>query len=592
MTISSTTNRVSYAGNGSTTIFSFPYKFLANSDLIVIEVTDSTGAEVIKTITTHYTVSGAGESIGGSVTMLVAPALGKTLVIVRSPALTQGLDLVENDSLPAESVEEALDRSTMIHQRTRELVDRSVSLPDGFTDTFDPSLPALMADNPGATIIINAAGDGFKIGPLADEIEDAQADADAAAASAAAASASASSASSSASAAAASAAAAAVGTFTGALLLPHISTPSTPAASYDKLYFKSDNKLYFLNPSGTESLVVNNAEVIAKVLTGYTSGAGTVASTDTILQGIQKLNGNAVLANSSNQIRNLGIAFSVGASAATIAIKTAAGSDASSTDFVSIGFRNATSANGQYSIVNITGALSMTLSSGSTLGQISAQASYMFVYLINNSGTAEVAVSASLYDDGSIVSTTAEGGAGAADSATAIYSTTARSNVALRLVGRILNTQTTAGTWTSTPTQISLTPFTNIIRYQQKSLGSTINTTGVMSDVTFTGLRVGYLYRVSCVFYGDHANTLDNRKRYQIQARMNGSGVGIVLQSKSRAAGASAIEFSATTSETFIVTGAGNGTLDFNVADLSNMEITSGTVFVEELIGYTSTSIW
>jgi hypothetical protein len=37
---------------------------------------------------------------------------------------------------------------------------------------------------------------------------------------------------------------------------------------------------------------VSNAAVIAKVLTGYTSGAGTVAATDTLLQAIQKLNGN------------------------------------------------------------------------------------------------------------------------------------------------------------------------------------------------------------------------------------------------------------------------------------------------------------
>jgi hypothetical protein len=38
---------------------------------------------------------------------------------------------------------------------------------------------------------------------------------------------------------------------------------------------------------------LTNAPVIAKVLTGYVSGAGTVAATDSILQAIQKLNGNA-----------------------------------------------------------------------------------------------------------------------------------------------------------------------------------------------------------------------------------------------------------------------------------------------------------
>ncbi|MEI7529159.1 MAG: hypothetical protein WCK76_09455, partial [Elusimicrobiota bacterium] len=40
---------------------------------------------------------------------------------------------------------------------------------------------------------------------------------------------------------------------------------------------------------------LTNAPVIAKVLTGYTSGAGTVSSGDSILQAIQKLNGNDAL---------------------------------------------------------------------------------------------------------------------------------------------------------------------------------------------------------------------------------------------------------------------------------------------------------
>ena len=42
----------------------------------------------------------------------------------------------------------------------------------------------------------------------------------------------------------------------------------------------------------TGAVTLSNAAVIGKVLTGYTSGAGTVAATDTILEAIQKLNGN------------------------------------------------------------------------------------------------------------------------------------------------------------------------------------------------------------------------------------------------------------------------------------------------------------
>lgn len=44
--------------------------------------------------------------------------------------------------------------------------------------------------------------------------------------------------------------------------------------------------------AGAAAATLTNSAVIAKVLTGFTSGAGVVAATDTILQAIQKLNGN------------------------------------------------------------------------------------------------------------------------------------------------------------------------------------------------------------------------------------------------------------------------------------------------------------
>lgn len=47
--------------------------------------------------------------------------------------------------------------------------------------------------------------------------------------------------------------------------------------------------------ASTGAVTLANSAVIGKVLTGYTSGAGTVAATDTILQAIQKLNGNDAL---------------------------------------------------------------------------------------------------------------------------------------------------------------------------------------------------------------------------------------------------------------------------------------------------------
>lgn len=195
MTISSTTNRVSYTGNGVTTAFAFGYKFLADADLKVYK--DGT----LQTITTHYTVSGAGSDSGGTVTFLAAPANGLEIVILRDPAITQGLDLVENDPLPAESVEDAFDKLTMIAQRLDDRIDRALILSDTETAAITLTLPSPDA---GKALVWNATEDALENSTYA--VDDAAA---AAAASAAAASASASAASTSASNASTSASAAA-----------------------------------------------------------------------------------------------------------------------------------------------------------------------------------------------------------------------------------------------------------------------------------------------------------------------------------------------------------------------------------------------
>jgi len=130
MTVSSTTVKNSYSGNGSTTQFAYGYKIFANSDLIVIIRTDSTGVETVKTLTTHYTVAGAGDASGGSITFTSGntPASGQTVVIIREVPQTQAIDYIANDPFPAESHEEGLDRATMTTQQLQEEVDRSIKI--------------------------------------------------------------------------------------------------------------------------------------------------------------------------------------------------------------------------------------------------------------------------------------------------------------------------------------------------------------------------------------------------------------------------------------------------------------------------------
>jgi hypothetical protein len=69
---------------------------------------------------------------------------------------------------------------------------------------------------------------------------------------------------------------------------------------------------------------LTNSAVIGKVLTGYVSGAGTVAATDSILQAIQKLNGNTAAVpgtvTSVSVVSNNGFAGTVATATSTPAI--------------------------------------------------------------------------------------------------------------------------------------------------------------------------------------------------------------------------------------------------------------------------------
>jgi hypothetical protein len=127
MTISSTTVRNSYSGNGSTTVFAYTFKILDDDEIQVI-IRSSTGTETTKTKTTHYTVSGVGSAGGGNITFLTAPGATETVVLKRNTTKTQETDYVANDPFPANSHEEALDRVTMIAQEIQEELGRSIKL--------------------------------------------------------------------------------------------------------------------------------------------------------------------------------------------------------------------------------------------------------------------------------------------------------------------------------------------------------------------------------------------------------------------------------------------------------------------------------
>ena len=138
MTVTTSTARVVHNGNGTTTQFAVPFRFLENAQVAVF-LRDAAGGQTLWVENTQYTLSGADDAGGGPLTVVTSPvdhtpAAGEKLVAIRAVPITQDTDYVENDPFPAETHERALDKLTMVNQEQTERLDRTFTIPE--TDTL------------------------------------------------------------------------------------------------------------------------------------------------------------------------------------------------------------------------------------------------------------------------------------------------------------------------------------------------------------------------------------------------------------------------------------------------------------------------
>tara|TARA_Y100001963_G_scaffold159873_1_gene265886 strand:+ start:1485 stop:2180 length:696 start_codon:yes stop_codon:yes gene_type:complete len=166
MTVSTTTLKASYSGNGSTTAFAYTWKVFASTELKVY-IRSSAGAETLKsegTGSANYAVSGVGATGGGNVTFVTAPASGETVVILRDTALTQGTDYQPADPFPAADHEDALDRLTHIVQEQQEELDRSFKV-SRTTAITTPEFTDSPSDRGGKLLGFTSDGNGIEATP-------------------------------------------------------------------------------------------------------------------------------------------------------------------------------------------------------------------------------------------------------------------------------------------------------------------------------------------------------------------------------------------------------------------------------------------
>lgn len=163
MALSTTIAQKTFAGDGTSTVFTFPYKYISSDDLVVTLTNNTTGVVTAQT-SADYTVTPVGSAVNGvyssaSITFNSAPSSSVTVTIYRDPALTQEFDFdAESDPLPV--ITRFADRTAMQLQNIDNRLDRAFAsdLGDAF---FDASVPDRTSASGGDLLALNADKSGL-----------------------------------------------------------------------------------------------------------------------------------------------------------------------------------------------------------------------------------------------------------------------------------------------------------------------------------------------------------------------------------------------------------------------------------------------
>lgn len=184
MTISSTTSRNNYTGDGSTNIYNFDFKVFIARDVSVIIRKISTGVEHFLYERNDYIVSGAGGA-SGYITLVNLNqewidssgylSAGYALTIKRVTELVQNTDIKNPSDYYPEAHENQYDIGVMADLQQQDTIDAMPKLPLTFTTSdFNTDLPASIVGSGNVSVITNTAGDGFEEGPTYNDIENAR----------------------------------------------------------------------------------------------------------------------------------------------------------------------------------------------------------------------------------------------------------------------------------------------------------------------------------------------------------------------------------------------------------------------------------
>lgn len=143
-------SRVQHVGSHAVAIYSFPFAILAPTDVDVYlgEAKQANG----------YTVSGVGQTSGGSITFDTPPADGVIVTIARARPYSRTTNFAEGGEFHAKTVNLELNSQQMQTQQVAEEVSRALRLGITAVGTIDTTIPqpaprrALLFDDTGSAI--------------------------------------------------------------------------------------------------------------------------------------------------------------------------------------------------------------------------------------------------------------------------------------------------------------------------------------------------------------------------------------------------------------------------------------------------------
>lgn len=132
MTVSADPATVTHTGSGSTGPFTIPFYFMFDEWIRAVKTVGGTSTLLVLDV--DYTLTGALHEEGGALTLAVALETEQTLTITMDVPINQLTDWQRNDPFPAEAIERAVDKLTMICKQ----------LEASFLDFNDADLEALI----------------------------------------------------------------------------------------------------------------------------------------------------------------------------------------------------------------------------------------------------------------------------------------------------------------------------------------------------------------------------------------------------------------------------------------------------------------